>query len=193
MKVILIGPPGAGKGTQAELLSKELNIPRLSVGALLRKNIKEQTPEGKEAEDFVKKGLNVPPDILFRLLKPWFEEHRDGFIVDNLPRSHEQLQAFKSFITENRYEIDCVFHLVVSEEIAVERLMRRATERRKRGEARIDETEEVIKKRYRRGYVKEIGAILDYFKDMGKLVEIDGEQSINEVHADIISHIRELR
>lgn len=190
MRIILLGPPGAGKGTQGELLAKKFNLPRLSVGAVLRGAFKKLTPEGTEAAQYMEKGLNVPAKLLFRVLEPWFEENRAGFIVDNLPRSKEQLDEFMKFVKENDINIDKVFHLRVSEEEAVRRLLKRAMKRRTKGQARIDEDEVVIQQRYQVGYIKDIEPILSFFRKQRVLEEIDGEKTIKRVHQDILAEIR---
>ena len=87
-KIILLGPPGAGKGTEGELLAKEFGLKRLSVGALLRRLIKEKTSIGKKVEKYVRRGLSVPPNLLSLLLSRWFSANKNGFIIDDFPTFH---------------------------------------------------------------------------------------------------------
>lgn len=190
MGIILLGSPGAGKGTQGELLAQKLNLPRLSVGAILREALKEKTPQGIEAGKYMKEGLNVPPNLLFEILKVWIKKNKKGFVIDNLPRSKDQLEAFKSFMKDLNIRIDHVFHLNISEAEAVGRLLERAVEREKTGKRRIDEEKEVIMKRYHAGYLKEIGPILEYFRKEGVLEELDAERSVEEIHRDILQRIK---
>lgn len=189
MNIILLGPPGAGKGTQGELLAKKFNLPRLSVGAILRQAFKNKNPQGIEAGKYMAKGLNVPARLLFKVLKPWFRENRAGFIIDNLPRSKEQLDEFKKFVKDNDIRIDKVFHLRVSEKEAIKRLLSRAKHRKERDESRIDEDEKVIRQRYRVGYIKDIKPILSFFREQGILVEIGGEKPIMDIHQQILQRL----
>lgn len=187
MRIILLGPPGSGKGTQGELLSQKLNLPRLSVGAILRRALEKKSPEGTEAGKYLKQGLNVPAKLLFKILTPWFVKHKRGWVVDNLPRSIEQLRAFKHFIKENNIKVDRVFHLNVSEKESIKRLLKRAKERKKKGQSRVDDTPEVIRKRRQVGYANDIKLILTYFRKRGILEEIDGEKPIDKVHQEILN------
>lgn len=190
MKIIILGPPGAGKGTQAELLSKKLGVPRLSVGALLRRLWQEGGKKGEEVGRCMTKGLNVPAKLLFEILTPWFAEHKKGFVVDNLPRNLDQLAEFKKFLSQTGIKIDKVFHLTVSEEEAVKRIHKRHQERLAKGNGRPDEEVEVVQTRIKEGYQKEIAPIIAFFRKMGVLVEIDGEQSIEEVHQEILKNLK---
>lgn len=189
MRTILLGPPGAGKGTEGEFLAKELGLKRLSVGAMLRRVIKERKLQGKEIEKYVLQGLSVPPNLLLPLLIKWFSKNRDKFVVDNFPRSREQLELFKRLVQENYIKVDKVFHIHISEETSLKRLLERLRKRRRLGIQRIDESSDSVKNRYKAGYTKEIGEILDYFRSLGILEEVNGERNIEEVHQDIISRL----
>lgn len=190
MKIIILGLPGAGKGTQAELLAKKLNLPRLSVGAILRRVSQEKGPKNQEIGQIMNKGFNVPAKLLFEILKPWFRQHPQGFVVDNLPRSHEQFVAFKDFLKKTGLKIDKVFHLTISEEEAIRRINLRHQERIAKGQGRLDDEPKIIKTRIEEGYQKEIGPILDFFKNMGVLVEINAEQDIAKIQQDILDHLK---
>ncbi len=190
MNIIILGAPGAGKGTQGEFLSRELKIPRLSVGALLRRVWEKGDADGQEIGRYILKGLNVPAELLFKILENWFRVHQNGFIIDNLPRNIDQLEEFKEFIKREDIKIDKVFHLLVSEKESVKRLSFRQRERLKESLGRPDEDLAVIQTRIHEGYEKEIKPIIDYFKAAGVLVEINGEQSIEKVHQDILNSLK---
>lgn len=190
MKIILLGPPGAGKGTEGRLLTKEFGLKRLSVGVLFRRLIKEKVSEGRKIEEYVRQGLNVPMDLLFPILSRWFLKHRNGFVVDNFPRSKEQLELFKKLLKKEQVKVDKVFHLRVSQKTALKRLLKRRQKRKKTKTKRIDDTLRLIKKRYQVGYAKEIKEILAYFQNLGVLTEINGEQSIEKVHQEVLEHLK---
>lgn len=189
MNIILLGPPGAGKGTEGKFLAKELGLKRLSVGALLRRIIKDKTPIGREVEKYVRKGLNVPADLLFPILSKRFTRNKDGFIIDNFPRSKEQLELLKKLIQNNKLKIDKVFHISVSEKTSLRRLLNRQYERKRLGVQRIDEALNTIENRYKGGYIRDVKEILEYFKKLGILEEIDGEQTIENVHREILRRL----
>lgn len=189
MNIIILGAPGAGKGIQGELLAEKFGLPRLSVGAALRRVWKEGGEKSEKIGQFMLKGLNVPADILFEVLEPWFVSHPEGFVVDNLPRNLDQLEEFKKFLIKNNIKIDKVFHLVISPEESLRRINHRYQERLKAGETRPDEYPEVAKTRMEEGYQKEVKTILDFFEKMGVLVEIDGEKSREKVHQQILKNL----
>lgn len=189
MNIIILGAPGAGKGTQGEILAGKLKLPRLSVGAVLRRVWKESGPEGEKIGQYILKGLNVPADILFEVLEPWFAGHPEGFVVDNLPRNLDQLEEFKKFLEKTGTKIDKVFHLIIAEEESIKRLSFRQRKRMKESYGRPDEDPAIIKTRIHEGYQKEIEPILDYFRQMGVLVEIDGEQDIQKVSQEIFKNL----
>lgn len=189
MKIIILGPPAAGKGLQGELLAKKLGLPRLSTGALLRRIWQEGGKRGEEIGKYMSQGLNVPAVLLFEILTPWFIEHNEGFVVDNLSRNLEQLREFKKFLRKSGIKIDKVFHLNVSENEIVKRIARRRKENLKEGKVRPDEEPEVVKTRIKEGYKKEIAPILDFFRKMGVLIEINGGQSTKKVHEQILKNL----
>ncbi len=183
MNIIILGPPGAGKGTQARLLSEKYNIPHLSIGAILRNEFEKKTPLGIEGEKYWgEKGINVPTRISFRLLEKYLR-NKKGFILDNFPRTEENLE----YLRNSGIKIDYVFHLIISDNEIIKRLKKRAVI-----DKRIDETEDLIKKRINIGYKKEIEQILKYFRDLGILCEINGEISVNDVNNQMKSVIASL-
>lgn len=189
MNIIILGPPASGKGTQGELLTKKLGLPRLSVGAVLRRVLKEGGKNSEEIGRYMLKGLNVPAETLFEVLESWFASHQHGFVVDNLPRDLNQLKEFKKFIRTRKIKINKAFHLNVSPEESKKRAAHRYQERVKNGEARPDEKPKVVETRIKEGYQKDILPILAFFRKTGVLVEINGEQSIEKVHQDILDNL----
>lgn len=189
MNIILLGPPGAGKGTEGKLLAKEFNLKRLSVGALLRRLIKENSSIGKQIKEYVRQGLNVPANLLYSVLSKWFKQNRNNFIIDNFPRNEEQLELLKKLIKDNKVKIDKIFHINIPEKTSLKRLLERQKRRKQLGIQRIDESSAIIGSRYRVGYVKDIKKILDYFNMLGILEEINGEREIGVTHAEIMSRL----
>lgn len=176
MNIIILGPPGAGKGTQARLLSEKYNIPHLSIGAILRNEFEKKTPLGIEAEKYWgEKGINVPTRISFPLLENHLKNVK-GFVLDNFPRTRENLEYLK----KSKIKIDFVFHIKISDDEVIKRLKKRAVL------GRIDETDELIRKRLNYGYKKDIEQILKFFKKMGILYEINGNESVHKVNKQII-------
>lgn len=191
MNIILLGAPGAGKGTQGQLLSRSLKIPWLSIGELFRQEIAGNTPEGKKLNEFVSLGLNVPSGLAIEVLDKNLKKHQKGFILDNYPRSIDQLNAFKEYINKSNVHINKTIHLRITKDTSVNRLLKRAKiDEEKNGKARIDETPELIRIRFQTGYLKDIAPILEYFKFMGNLLEINGEDTIENVHNDIMRKIK---
>lgn len=111
--------------------------------------------------------------------------------MDNFPRSKEQLELFKKLINNNEIKIDKVFHIFVSEESSLKRLLNRRQQRNKLGTQRIDEALDTIRNRYRAGYAKDIKEILEYFRELGILEEINGELNIDDVHKEILDRLKE--
>lgn len=185
MKIILFGPPGAGKGTQGELLAKKFNLPRLSVGALIRRHYHDKTVLGLKAGKYMLKGHGIPAKILIAMLDEWISEHPDGFVIDNVVRTKEQFDEFTKFQQVQNLFFDRVIYLKISEKEAIKRLTKRIQEKN-----RPDETESAISKRFRIFY-RNMDIIFDYFKNQGIFAEINGEQSVEEVHEEIMEKLKE--
>ena len=183
MNIILLGAPGSGKGTQGELLEHTLHMPRLSVGARIRRLVAEQSPEGIEAESYMLKGEAIPARLYVQIVGTWLLSHRSGFVVDNLVRTYDQLEAFKQFQAIHHVSFDKVFLLIVSEAEARKRLMTR-----KSAKERPDETPEAIHRRFLTFYAH-LGVISEYFRSFGVFEEVDAQRSVIKVHADIMSRL----
>jgi adenylate kinase len=175
MIIIFLGPPYSGKGTQAEILAKKLNLPVFSMGAIIRKAYNENYPGAKEAyENYSLKGLHLPNEIKF----PWLTKNLDGhqnFILDNYPAMQEDLDTFNNYLAEHHLQINKVFIINIS----IEEMKRRMVQR-----GREDDKPEVVMER-RAIQDKDRIPILNYFREKGMLIEIDGEGSIDEVQARI--------
>ena len=174
MRVVLLGPPGAGKGTQAQKLSEKLGIPQISTGDLFRKNISEGTPLGVEAKRYLDAGDLVPSELTNKLVEDRIEQAdaADGFILDGYPRSVEQAKALDEMLKNHNTKLDAVLEFSVSEEELFARL---------KGRGRADDTEEVIHNRMQ-VYRDETEPLLEYYSHYN-LQTVDAVGSLDEVFA----------
>ncbi|MEN2510035.1 adenylate kinase, partial [Gordonia polyisoprenivorans] len=157
MRLVILGPPGAGKGTQAELLSESLGIPHISTGDLFRANISQGTAVGIEAKRYLDAGDLVPSEITVDMVRARVGEPdaSKGFILDGFPRSTEQADALAEILDGLDSSLDAVLSFVVDPDVVVERMLARG---------RADDTEEVIRNRMS-VYQKETAPLLDYYGD----------------------------
>ena len=174
MRVVLLGPPGAGKGTQAVKLSEKLGIPQISTGDLFRKNISEGTPLGVEAKRYLDAGDLVPSELTNKLVEDRIEQPDavDGFILDGYPRSVEQAQALDEMLKNHNTKLDAVLEFAVSEQELLERLKSRG---------RADDTEEVIHNRMQ-VYRDETEPLLEYYSH-NNLQSVNAVGALDEVFA----------
>ncbi|MGW0183103.1 adenylate kinase [Nocardia sp. NPDC003345] len=172
MRVVLLGPPGAGKGTQAVLLSEKLGVPHISTGDLFRANIGEQTPLGLEAKQYMDAGELVPSDVTNRMVRSRVGEPdaSRGFVLDGYPRTVDQADALAKILDELGSELDAVLCFVVSEDTVVERMLARG---------RSDDNEDTIRTRLR-VYRDETEPLLNYYD--GLVVTVDGVGEVDEVN-----------
>ncbi|MEU3621699.1 adenylate kinase [Amycolatopsis coloradensis] len=180
-RLVLVGPPGAGKGTQAVALSEKLRIPHISTGDLFRAHVGEQTPLGREAKRYLDSGELVPDSVTNEMVRERLAEPdaKVGFLLDGFPRNTKQADVLGEILGEVDTELNAVIQLQVSEDVVVERLLSRG---------RSDDTEEVIRRR-QQIYVSETAPLLEYYADI--LVTVDGVGSIDEISARVLEALRD--
>jgi len=173
VRIVLLGPPGAGKGTQAEKLVSKLGIPQISTGELFRKNISTGTKLGLEAKEYLDAGDLVPATLTNALVDDRLNDAdvANGFILDGFPRSVEQAEALRAMLAKRNLELDAVLEFRVSEDELLKRLQSRG---------RADDTEEVILNRMK-VYRDETAPLLDYYQ--GELKTVDAIGDLDEVFA----------
>lgn len=179
--VLLMGPPGAGKGTQAKMLEQGLGLPQVSTGELFRHNLKNDTELGVLARSYMDKGELVPDDVTIAMVKDRLSQPdaARGAILDGFPRTRAQAQALDGLVDELNGRIAIVPHIKVSEDELVARLLKRAET-----DGRADDNEETIRTRMQ-VYHEQTKPLLDYYEEKGLLVEVNGEQSIEAVQRDL--------
>ncbi|MBX3104332.1 MAG: adenylate kinase [Cryobacterium sp.] len=182
-RLLIIGPPGAGKGTQATLIAERFGIPAIATGDIFRWNIKNETPLGLEVKSIVDAGDYVPDALTNELVRDRLEQSdaRDGFLLDGYPRTLSQVAYLDSYLSEHGQKLDAVIRLVVDVEVVVERLRKRALE-----QGRSDDTEEAIRHR-QEVFRRETAPLIEVYESRGLLVNVDG---IGEV-ADVAHRISE--
>ena len=182
MIIILFGPPGAGKGTQAQRLVDKHNLKQLSTGDMLREAITEGSELGKKASSIMDRGELVSDDIILSMIKDKLRKSgSDGFIFDGFPRNLEQAKALDKILHELKLKLDLVIEIVVNDEVLINRIENRAKESKI---ARSDDNEEVLKNRLNI-YHESTEMIKPYYLEQKKLVKIDGMRSIEQVSSDI--------
>jgi len=186
MNIILLGPPGAGKGTQAQHLVETRNMMQLSTGDMLRAARTSGTEMGKIVADVMDRGELVTDEIVIGLIREKLQEGSEGgFIFDGFPRTLAQADALGELLAENGFALDAVVSLDVEDEILVQRVVNRAKEAIAAGkEARADDNEESMRTRLME-YYKKTSPLIGYYHAKGALKAIDGLASIDEVQASL--------
>ena len=187
MRLILLGPPGAGKGTQAQRLVERHNIPQLSTGDMLRAAVAAKTPIGIKAKDVMDSGGLVSDDIVVGIIKDRIGEPdaQNGFILDGFPRTVAQAEALDHMLKAEGLKLDAVIELVVDQNALVHRIINRAEEAKAAGQpVRKDDDPEVFKTRLE-AYNRDTAVVAPYYEKAGKLTKIDGMQAVVEVSAAI--------
>lgn len=209
MRLILLGPPGAGKGTQAAKITEKYNVPHISTGDIFRKNIKEGTELGKKAKEYMNKGLLVPDELVVEIVEDRLKEEdcKDGFLLDGFPRTVNQAEALDKVLNNMNISLDRVINIKVDKNVLVGRAVGRRICRecglayhvefnksktpgkcdKCGGELyqRDDDKEETVSRRIE-VYLNETAPLINYYSEKGVLVDIDGQKDINKVFEDIV-------
>lgn len=209
MKLVILGPPGAGKGTQAEYIVERYNIPHISTGDIFRENIKNNTELGKKAKSYMDKGLLVPDDLVIALVEDRLnkDDAKEGFLLDGFPRTVAQAVSLDSILDKNDDKLTKVINISVDPEILIERAVGRRVCKtcgmtyhvkfnppKEEGVCdkdgtkliqRDDDTEETVKTRIS-VYFDQTAPLIDYYKAQNLLIDIDGAKDIDKVFDDIV-------
>ena len=187
MRLILLGPPGSGKGTQAQRLVQRHGIVQLSTGDMLRAAVAAQTPIGLKAKDIMASGGLVSDEIVVSIISDRIDQPdaRNGFILDGFPRTVPQAEALDELLKHKHMKLDAVIELRVNESALLARVEKRAEETRARGEeVRLDDTPEVLTKRLA-AYRSQTEPLIHYYSERRKLLTVDGMMTIEEVTREI--------
>ncbi len=179
MRLIIMGPPGAGKGTQAQILVEKYSIPQLSTGDILRAAIEAKTPMGMQAKEIMARGDLVPDEVVCGIVSERLDgpDAGNGFILDGFPRTIAQAESLDEMLAEKNIALDAVISLDVDADALVARIQKRAEES---GGTRADDNEEVLRKRLE-VYAELTEPLIAYYKMQGNVKSIDGMASIDEV------------
>jgi adenylate kinase len=187
MRLILLGPPGAGKGTQAQRLVQKYGIVQLSTGEMLRAAVAAETPIGLQAKDVMASGSLVPDEIVIGIISDRLDQPdmKNGFILDGFPRTVPQAAALDELLKKKHIRLDAVVELRVNESALLNRVETRVAEMRARGEdVRIDDTPEVLSKRLA-NYRSMTEPLIHYYSERRKLATVDGMLSIEQVTREV--------
>jgi adenylate kinase len=177
MRMIFMGPPGAGKGTQAEVVAERYSIPAISTGDIFRKNVSEGTELGVQAQRYMDAGEYVPDELTNLMVRNRIDEPDAdrGFLLDGYPRTLAQVEELDGMIKHTGHVLDAVVVLTVDKEELVQRLLQRAAT-----EGRADDTEDVVRRRYE-VYDDQTAPLIDVYRDRGLMIEVDGMGEVDEV------------
>ncbi len=187
MRLILLGPPGAGKGTQAQRLVEKHGIVQLSTGDMLRAAVRAGTPVGRKAKDIMARGDLVPDEVVVGIVSDRIDQPdaRNGFILDGFPRTVPQAEALERMLAGKKLKLDAVIEIRVDEKALLDRIVTRIAQMEARGEkVRPDDNPEALKTRLH-AYRVQTAPLLDYYGKKGLLRRVDGMDSIDAVTAAI--------
>ena len=188
MRLIMMGPPGAGKGTQAKFVAEHFKIPAISTGDIFRANVGEGTELGLKAKQYMDAGDYVPDEVTNLMVRNRIDEPdaESGFLLDGYPRTLAQVEELDGMIKFTGHELDAVVVLTVDQDEIVQRLLQRA-----QVEGRADDTEDVIRKRQEL-YVEQTEPLIEVYRGRGILVELDGMGEVAEVTQRIFEALDDL-
>lgn len=186
--IVLMGAPGAGKGTQARRLQESLGLPQVATGDLFREHLKNNTELGQLARSYMDKGDLVPDDVTVAMVKDRLSRHdcANGAILDGFPRTPTQAIKLENLLNELGGQINIVPYIRVNQDVLVDRLLKRS-----QLEGRSDDNEETIRNRMK-VYQEQTAPLLDYYLQKGLLIEINGEQSMELVQRDLMVAIQKV-
>ena len=176
-RLIFLGPPGAGKGTQAQVLSEQHDIPHISTGDILREAVEQETPLGTQAKDYMSRGELVPDALILDLIQDRlsYEDAAGGWILDGFPRNVNQAAFLEKILTKLEQNADCVLNLEVPDEVLVERLLARK---------RKDDNENTIRRRLEI-YHQDTVPVINFYQQKKTLKTIDGNKTMEEVSTSL--------
>ncbi|MEU0264859.1 adenylate kinase [Nocardioides sp. NPDC006303] len=185
MRLIIMGPPGAGKGTQAKFIAEHFEIPAISTGDIFRANVTQGTPLGIEAASYMDKGEYVPDSVTNLMVRNRIDEPdaAQGFLLDGYPRTLAQVEELDGMIKYTGHALDAVVVLTVDKDEIVQRLLQRAEL-----EGRADDTEDVIRRR-QEVYLEETAPLIEVYKGRGLVHEIDGMGDVDDVTKRIFDEL----
>lgn len=176
MRLILFGPPGAGKGTQAEFIKDKYNVEHISTGDVLREAVKNETDIGLKAKSYMDNGDLVPDEVVIEIIRQKISSLENGsFMLDGFPRTKAQAEALESMLKDQNMDIDAVIMLDVDDEEVISRIMNR-----QKIEGRDDDSEEVVRNRLN-VYREQTSPLEEYYREKGILEKINGQGSIEEI------------
>src|SRR6476619_152339 len=189
MRILLLGPPGSGKGTQGKLLSERLGVPAISTGDILRQAVKEGTPLGRQAQASMASGELVSDDVIVELIRERIAQRdaRDGFILDGFPRTVPQAEALETMLSGNGDALSAVLNFSVPEPELVERMLQRA-----RAESREDDRAETIRERLR-VYREKTEPLIGYYRKKDLVADVPGVGTIPEITARVDNALMSVR
>ena len=179
--ILLLGPQGAGKGTQGRLIASEYGIPHVATGDMLRAAMADGSELGRQVRPIYDSGRLVPDNLMIALIRERLsgEDAREGFVLDGFPRTMAQADALEETLREIGRDLDVVFEFQIPDEVGRERMLKRASE-----EGRTDDTPEAIDERLRL-YHEETKPLIEYYRTRGNLVGVHGDRPVNQVFSEI--------